>query len=107
MLEPMFRLFEAQRSPQMLERVAAAGERRDGVGQFQRLERRQAAGRPLKQNPGENFVLRQAGHGGDRKRRLRGGARHLDARGDVSGARLGDEIEIGRHVAMEANEFRG
>src|SRR5574337_1950233 len=85
----------------MVEHVAAAGERGERARELQRLERRQAARRPLEQNSRENLVLRQARVGGDRERGLRRRARYADARGHAARGGLGDEVEIGHPVAVK------
>ena len=98
---------DAERFSHILERVGLAGQSRDRVRQLKRLERRQAARRLLKQDARQDFILRQARIGADLKRRLHRGASHRDVGGDAARARLGDEIEIGHHVAVEADIAAG
>ena len=61
----------------------------------------------LKQDSGKDLVLRQARIGADLKRRLNCGAGYGDAGDDAARARLGDEIEIGHDIAVEADVSAG
>ena len=98
---------DAERFSHILERVGLARQSRDRVRQLKRLERRQAARRLLKQDARKDFIFRQARIGADLKSRLKRRASHGDLGGDAARARLGDEIEIGHDVAMEADISAG
>ena len=98
---------DAQRFSHILKRVGFAGQSRDRVRQLKRLEPRQAARGFLKQDASKNFIVRQARIGADLKRRLHCGARDGDLGGDAARARLGDEIEIGHHIAMKRHVSAG